>query len=51
MKNKNKSFAKRHKVLYAANLCLDEYNTDKVTRRICMFFLTLLLVITIAAIV
>ena len=50
MKNK-KLFAKRHPILYAASLCLDEYNTNKTSRRICMFFLTILLVITIFAVV
>ncbi len=50
MKNKE-LFAKRHKILYAANLCLDEYNTNKTSRRICMLFLTMLLVITILAVV
>ncbi len=50
MKTK-KPFNKRHKILYAANLCLDEYNTDKITRRICIVFLGILLAFTIAAIV
>ena len=39
------------KVIRAANLSLEDVKQDKVARRICMFGLTLLLVITIVAVV
>ena len=50
MKTK-KPFSQRHKILYAASLSLEDYQTNKIARRICMVGLIILIGIVIDAIV
>ena len=48
---KEETFSKRHPIIYASNLCLEEFNSDKFNRRCSMIFMLGLLLLGVSVLI